>query len=107
MIGVLKAQGMRNGAVRAVFLYRSAMLLARGAMWGNVVGLGLVAVQLIWQPVKLDASGYMLAVLPVKVELWWWILLNVVVAVVTVLSMIIPSAIVSRIKPAESLKYRA
>ena len=107
MIGVLKAQGMRNGAVRAVFLYRSAMLLARGAMWGNVVGLGLVAVQQIWHPIKLDASGYMLAVLPVKVELWWWILLNVVVAVVTVLSMIIPSAIVSRIKPAESLKYRA
>ena len=49
----------------------------------------------------------MLSVLPVEVEIWWWLLLNVAVAVVTVGSMIVPSAIVSRISPAESLKYRA
>lgn len=107
MIGVLKAQGMRNSAIRRIFLYRSAMLLGKGALWGNVVGLGLVAVQQIWHPVSLDASGYMLSVLPVEVEIWWWLLLNVAVAVVTVGSMIVPSAIVSRISPAESLKYRA
>lgn len=106
MIGVLKAQGMRNAAVRRIFLYRSALLLTKGALWGNVVGLGLVAVQQIWQPIKLDASGYMLSVLPVGVELWWWLLLNCAVAIVTIATMILPSAIVSRISPAESLKYR-
>lgn len=107
MIGVLKAQGMRNEAIRRIFLYRSAMLFMRGALWGNLVGLGLVVVQQVWHPIELDASGYMLAVLPVRVELWWWLLLNVATAVLTVASMILPSAIVSRISPVESLKYKA
>jgi lipoprotein-releasing system permease protein len=107
MIGVLKAQGMRNGAIRAIFLYRSAILFVRGALWGNIVGLGLIAVQRIWHPIRLDASGYMLSVLPVELELWWWLLLNCGVAMLTVAAMIIPSAIVSRFSPAESLKYRA
>ena len=40
MIGVLKAMGMRNGAVRRVFLYRAAMLFVRGAAWGQCRGAG-------------------------------------------------------------------
>jgi lipoprotein-releasing system permease protein len=107
MIGVLKAQGMRNAAVRRIFLYRSALLFARGALWGNAVALALIAVQSIWQPIKLDASGYMLSVLPIRLELWWWLVLNVAAAVIAVSSMLLPTAIVSRIKPSESLKYRA
>ena len=107
MIGVLKAQGMRNEAIRRVFLYRSALLFAKGALWGNVVALALVAAQSIWHPIKLDASGYMLSVLPVRVELWWWLLLNISAGVIAVGSMLLPSAMVSRIKPSESLKYRA
>lgn len=107
MIGVLKAQGMRNAAVRRIFLYRSALLFARGALWGNAVALALIAVQNIWQPIKLDASGYMLSVLPIRLELWWWLVLNVAAAVIAVSSMLLPTAIVSRIKPSESLKYRA
>lgn len=107
MIGVLKAQGMRNTAVRRIFLYRSAMLFVRGALWGNAVALALIAVQSIWQPIKLDASGYMLSVLPIRLELWWWLVLNISAGVIAVVSMLLPSAIVSRIKPSESLKYRA
>lgn len=107
MIGVLKTQGMSGGAIRRMFLYRSAILFGRGALWGNLVGLGLVVVQIVWQPLKLDASGYMISVLPVSLGLGWWLLLNVTVGIVTVAAMVLPTAIVSRITPSESLKYRA
>ena len=106
MIGVLKAMGMRNGAVRRVFLYRAAMLFVRGAAWGNAVGLALVALQAWLHPVRLDPEGYMLSVLPVRVEAWWVVALNVGAVAVTVAVMTLPSMIVARISPEQTLKYR-
>ena len=106
MIGSLKALGMRNGAIRRMFLYRAARLFALGALWGNVVALALVGVQALWHPVELDPSGYMLNELPVRVELWRVVLLNVGALVVTVVTMLLPSAMIARISPSESLKYK-
>lgn len=106
MIGVLKAQGMRNGAVRKIFLWRAALLYAKGAVWGNVVGLVICFVQWQWSPIKLNPEGYMLSELPIGMELWWVVALNVGVFGVTLLTMMLPSFIISRIHPVESLKYR-
>ena len=106
MIGSLKALGMRNKAIRRMFLYRAARLFAVGAFWGNVVALALVGVQALWHPVELNPSGYMLSELPVRVELWRVVLLNVGAMAVTVLTMLLPSAMIARISPSESLKYK-
>lgn len=106
MIGSLKALGMRNGAIRRMFIYRAARLFAVGALWGNVVALVLVGVQAVWHPVELNPSGYMLTELPVKVELWRVVLLNVGALAVTVVVMLLPSAMIARISPSESLKYK-
>lgn len=106
MIGSLKALGMRNGAIRRMFIYRAARLFVTGALWGNVVALVLVGVQAVWHPVELNPSGYMLTYLPVKVELWRVVLLNVGALAVTVVVMLLPSAMIARISPSESLKYK-
>ncbi|MCI5717434.1 MAG: FtsX-like permease family protein [Alistipes sp.] len=106
MIGVLKAMGMRNGAVRRIFLYRAAMLFVRGAAWGNAVGLALVGLQAWLAPVKLDPEGYMLSELPVRIDVWWLAALNAGAVAVTVAVMTLPSMIVARISPESSLKYR-
>ena len=106
MIGSLKALGMRNGAIRRMFIYRAARLFVAGALWGNVVALVLVGVQAVWHPVELNPSGYMLTYLPVKVELWRVVLLNVGALAVTVVVMLLPSVMIARISPSESLKYK-
>jgi lipoprotein-releasing system permease protein len=106
MIGALKAQGMRSAAIRRIFLYRAAILFVRGAVWGNAVGGALVAMQALWHPIKLDPTGYMLSVLPVSVSATWWILLNVATLAATIAVMVLPSAMVARIRPEESLKYK-
>ena len=106
MIGVLKAQGMRNKAIARIFLYRAALLFARGAAWGNAVGLALIAVQAVWHPVKLDPEGYMISELPVSIGLGWWALLNIATLAITVAVMVLPSMMVARIKCEESLKYK-
>lgn len=106
MIGVLKAQGMRNKAIARIFLYRAALLFFKGAAWGNAIGLALVAVQALWHPVSLDPEGYMLSELPVSFGWGWWLALNVGAVAVTVAVMVVPSMIVSRIRCEESLKYK-
>ena len=106
MIGVLKAQGMRNKAIARIFLYRAALLFFKGAVWGNAIGLALVVVQALWHPVSLDPEGYMLSELPVSFGWGWWLALNVGAVAVTVAVMVVPSMIVSRIRCEESLKYK-
>lgn len=106
MIGVLKALGMRNRAIAHVFLYRAALLFAKGAAWGNAIGLALVAVQVLWHPVSLDPEGYMLSELPVSFGWGWFLALNVGAAMTTIVVMTLPSMMVSRIKCEESLKYK-
>ena len=106
MIGTLKALGMRNGAIQRVFLWRSLSVILRGLAWGNVVGLGLIALQHYTAIFKLDAEAYILSSVPVSFEWWWWIGLNVLVPIVLVVLLSVPVAVISRIKPDQTLKYQ-
>lgn len=106
MIGLLKAQGMRNGSVRKIFLWRAALIYAKGALWGNIIALAICAVQWLWSPIKLDPEGYMLSVLPIKVEFLWVVALNVGIFCLTLVTMMLPSVIVARIHPDQTLKYK-
>jgi lipoprotein-releasing system permease protein len=45
LIGTLKALGAHNRFVRRIFIYEAILLVGKGMLWGNVLGLGLVAVQ--------------------------------------------------------------
>ena len=106
MIGMLKALGMRNRAIGNIFLIRSMLLFFRGAAWGNLIALGLIGVQALWSPLKLDPEGYMLSSLPVSFSFGWWIALNVGAMAVSVVVMVVPSLMVAKIRPEESLKYK-
>lgn len=105
-IGLLKAQGMRNGMIRRIFIYRAALLLGKGLIWGNVIALGMAWVQDKWHVVKLSSESYMLNYLPIDIDWWWVAALNVGVVAITLVMMLLPSQLISRIHPAESLKYK-
>lgn len=105
MIGLLKAMGMRNGAVQRIFLWRAAFITLRGMVWGNVVGLLLCLIQQYFQLVKLSAEGYLLSEVPIQLDWGWWLTLNGGVAVVIVLLLTLPTYIVSSVKPDETIRY--
>lgn len=106
MIGLLKALGMRNGAVQRIFLYRSLYIVSRGVIWGNVAGLALCAAQYWGHFIKLDPAGYLLSEVPIGIGAWWWIGINAGTVVVIVALMAIPTLIVSFIKPETTIRYR-
>ena len=47
MIGLLKTMGMNSASLRRIFLYRALMLILRGVVWGNAIGLGSVCCNII------------------------------------------------------------
>ena len=105
MIGVLKALGADNLAIRKVFLSFSVFLIGRGMLWGNLIGLAFVGVQSFFRSFKLDPATYYVDSVPVEFNLWWWILLNVCTLIVSVLMLVGPSYLIAHIHPAKSIKF--
>lgn len=105
MIGLLKAFGMRNRQIRSIFLWRAAFVTLRGLCWGNVVGVGLCLLQRTTHLVKLNSEGYLLSEVPIALDGGWWILLNIGFVAAIVALLVIPTAVVSRVKPEETIRY--
>ena len=105
MIGVLKAMGADTNSIRKIFLSFSVFLIGRGMLWGNVIGLSLCLIQYFFEPVKLDPSVYYVSFVPIELNVIIYILLNVFTLIVSVLMLVGPSYLISRIHPARSIRY--
>lgn len=104
-IGLLKALGASDWSVRKIFLYQVGFLIVRGMFWGNLIGIGLCLIQVYFEPLKLDATVYYLSAVPIEINLYSILILNMITLLVCVLSMVIPSYIITRISPAKSIKF--
>ena len=105
MIGTLKSLGADDWTVRRVFLWLSVLLIGRGMVWGNVVGLGLCLAQRLTGFLTLDAATYYMDRVPVVINGWYVLLLNIGTLVASVLMLVGPSCLIARIRPADSMRY--
>ena len=105
MIGILKALGESNASIRKIFLYLSFFLIGKGMLWGNVIGLLICWVQKHFQLIKLDASVYYLNAVPIDLNVGALLLLNIGTLVVTMLLMIAPSYLVTKIAPIKAIRF--
>ena len=105
MIGILKAVGADNLAIRKIFLSFSVFLIGRGMLWGNLIGLAFVMIQSQFRLFKLDPATYYVDSVPVEFNVWWWVLLNVCTLLVSVLMLVGPSYLITRIHPAKSIRF--
>ncbi|MBR6286531.1 MAG: ABC transporter permease [Bacteroidaceae bacterium] len=105
MIGILKALGGTNRAIRHIFLYFSSMIIIRAMVWGNVIGLGLIFLQLQFGLVRLNPESYYVEVVPLLVNPWLILLINAATLIISVLVLVLPSYLISRIHPAKSIRF--
>ena len=105
MIGVLKAVGARNGLIRRTFLWFAVFIIGRGLLWGNILGIGIVFLQKTTGLVRLDPQTYYVSEAPMEFTPLLIVVLNVVTLIVSVLVLVGPSYLVSRIHPARSMRY--
>ena len=105
MIGVLKALGADNLAIRKIFLSFSVLLIGKGMFWGNVIGLVFCLVQSQFEVFKLDPATYYVNHVPVEMNWGLYLLLNVCTLLVSVFMLIGPSYLITRIHPAKSIRF--
>lgn len=104
-IGTMKALGASNSRLRSLFLYFASFIIAKGVLWGNVVGLGLVALQYFTHFIQLDAETYYVESVPVLFDWLFIIGINVGTLIVSFIVLVLPSYLVSRIHPARSIRF--
>ncbi len=105
MIGILKALGQDNTSIRKIFLNVSFFLITKGLFWGNIIGLSCCFIQKYFGVIKLNPRDYYVSVVPVEINFWHIILLNILTLVISMLILVGPSFIISRISPAKTIRF--
>ena len=103
-IGLLKALGASNQQLRKLFRYRSIYILMQGLLWGNGIGLGLCVLQKHFEWIKLDPAIYYVSSVPIYLNFWIILLLNLAILLIGFLSMNLPVRIIGKMDPAEALR---
>ncbi len=104
-IGMMKAMGATNWSIRKIFLIQAGFLIGRGMLWGNLIGLAICLAQKYFGLLPLDPEVYYLSQVPIEINVWHWLLLNVGTLVVCLSALIIPSMVIARINPVKAIKF--
>lgn len=104
-IGVMKAMGATNGEMRTLFLHYASLIILRGMLFGNLLALGLLAVQHFTGLIHLDADVYYVDSVPVLFCWPYFLLINIFTLVASMLALVLPSCIISTIHPARSIRF--
>lgn len=105
MIGLLTSLGAQNYSIRRIFLYQSGFLILKGLFWGNLIGLGICWLEYQFKFVRLDQASYFITSVPINFNILYFLLLNAGTLVATMLMLVVPSFIISKISPDTTLRY--
>ena len=104
-MGLLKAMGATDQFVRRVFLHRSIRILLLGLLIGNVVGIGFCLLQQYTGLIHLNPETYYLSAVPIEFRWTSVLALNAAAFGLWMLMLLIPTAIINRIRPSKSIRF--
>jgi len=105
MIGILKALGSSNWSIRKVFLYNATYLILKGLFWGNLIGFSILLLQQQFGFLSLDPETYYVSQVPVYIDVFSMVLLNIGTLVLCFTMLLIPSVIITKIQPSKSIRF--
>lgn len=105
MIGLLKTLGSSDASIRRIFLYKSAVIVGKGILWGNAVALLLCLVQKHFHLIRLDSANYSMNFVPIDLSPWTFLLISLGTLAACLLALLIPASFIARIQPAKTLKF--
>jgi len=105
-VGLLKALGMNQSHLRAIFLYYAALIAFTGIAAGNMIGLGFCYLQQKTGFLKLSETTYYMSQVPVRINWWHIIAVDLITLIICVLCMWLPSLYIRRIQPAQVLQFK-
>ncbi|CAM1354031.1 MULTISPECIES: ABC transporter permease [Tenacibaculum] len=105
MVGILKALGSSNWSIRKIFLYNASYLILKGLLYGNIIGLVFLSIQKYLKIITLNPENYYVSTVPVSIDFWSILFLNLGTLILCFLMLIIPSYIITKIQPSKSIKF--
>lgn len=106
MIGLLKALGSNDGTIRKIFISNGLSIILKGIIYGNLIGLGLCAIQYYLKIIPLDAESYYMNYVPIDFNWSIILLINVVTIALVWIVITIPTFVVSRMNLVDALKFK-
>ena len=105
MVGLLGALGATNATIRKMFSHFAVMLVGRGMLWGNAVGLILCWIQRQFHIIALDASVYYIDSVPIRFDWALIILVNIITLLISVIVIFGSSHLMSLGRPAQTMRW--
>lgn len=103
-IGILKALGAKNTSIMKTFLYYAMFIIVRGILWGNIIGISLCLIQKQTNIISLDPEMYYMRYVPIEFT-WWLLPMNILMFIISVSMLVLPSMLISYIKPTKAIKF--
>jgi len=104
-IGILRAMGLRAGAIRRIFLAQGMVIGIVGTGLGLILGVGLALTQAHFKLIKLDQSVYFIDHLPVSLQVEDVALIVLMSLSIPVLATWYPARQASRLLPVEAIRH--
>ena len=104
LIGVLKTLGSSNNSIRSIFLINGTYLIGLGMIIGNLISILIIFLQNKTGLINLDPETYYVSELLFDFNFSSILFLNIGVLVLCFLMLILPSLVITKINPSESVK---
>jgi len=105
VIGNFKAMGATNGSIRRIFIYLTGKLIIKALIIGNIIGIGIALIQRYGHVVRLDPTAYYMPYVPISLNIFALLALNIGIVVVSYLTLLGSSHIISTIKPTATMRF--
>lgn len=104
-IALLKSLGATNALIRHTFIKLAVIILLKGIVIGNIIGLSLAFLQAHFHIVRLDPASYYIDSVPVVFNPVAIIAINICTFIISTLALVLPSYFVSRVHPSKVLRF--
>jgi lipoprotein-releasing system permease protein len=104
-IAILKSMGAKNQGIMMIFMFQGLFIGIVGTVIGLVCASILCYVLNTYEIIKLPPQVYYLNTLPVKVNIFDFVLVAFSAIAISFLSTVYPSYYAARLNPVEPLRY--
>lgn len=104
-VGIMKALGARTSLISKLFIIQSAYVVAFGVLLGNIFGITICLLQKYFQFIRLDEETYFVSYAPIYFDWFYIATISLSVFVIAVVTLLIPTIIISNIKPSRVLRF--
>ena len=106
MISILKTMGLNNIMIKKIFLWNGLLIILKGLLIGNFLGLMFFVIQKKYGFIKLDPQTYFVEIAPVIFDFKNIFNANILFVIICVIMLWIPLNLILKISPSKVLRFR-